>query len=139
METRNSTDKNLHFGDIHELVRRVNEAPTPSWQKSTEMSKPKKVSNRKRMSQDSKSVPEFHSSTEVKADAEVPKRTQRRRPFQRRRQCRRRTEARRLRSRKAQARHRSPPMCKFLQKDYQDCGILHQLQRPGRLPSRRCG
>ena len=73
METRNSTDKNLHFGDIHELARRVNEAPTPSWQKSTEMSKPKKVSNRKRMSQDSKPVPEFHSSTEDKADAEVPK------------------------------------------------------------------
>lgn len=73
METRNSTDKNLHFGDIHELVRRVNEAPTPSWQKSTEMSKPKKVSNRKHMSQDSKPVPEFHSSTEDKADAEVPK------------------------------------------------------------------
>ena len=73
MESRNSTDKNLHFGDIHELARRVNEAPTPSWQKSTEMSKPKKVSNRKRMSQDSKPVPEFHSSTEDKADAEVPK------------------------------------------------------------------
>lgn len=75
METRNSTDKNLHFGDIHELVRRVNEAPTPSWQKSTEMSKPKKVSNRKRISHDTKSVPEFHSSTEDKADAEVPKRS----------------------------------------------------------------
>ena len=75
METRNSTDKNLHFGDIHELVRRVNEATAPSWQKSTEMSKPKKVSNRKRMSQDSKPVPEFHSSTEDKADAEVPKRS----------------------------------------------------------------
>ena len=75
METRNSTDKNLHFGDIHELVRRVNEAPTPSWQKSTEMSKPKKVSNRKHMSQDSKPVPEFHSSTEDKANAEVPKRS----------------------------------------------------------------
>ena len=73
METRNSTDKNLHFGDIHELVRRVNEAPAPSWQKSTEMSKPKKVRNRKTMSQDSKTVPEFHSSTEDKADAEVPK------------------------------------------------------------------
>ena len=73
METRNSTDKNLHFGDIHELVRRVNEATAPSWQKSTEMSKPKKVSNRKRMSQDSKPVPEFHSSTVDKADADVPK------------------------------------------------------------------
>ena len=73
METRNSTDKNLHFGDIHELVRRVNEAPAPSWQKSTEISKPKKVSNRKRMSQDSKPVPEFHSSTVDKADADVPK------------------------------------------------------------------
>ena len=75
METRNSTDKNLHFGDIHELVRRVNEAPTPSWQKSTEMSKPKKVSNRKRISHDTKSVPEVNSSTEDKADAEVPKRS----------------------------------------------------------------
>ena len=73
METRNSTDKNLHFGDIHELVRRVNEAPAPSWQKSTEMSKPTKVRNRNTMSQDSKTVPEFHSSTEDKADAEVPK------------------------------------------------------------------
>lgn len=75
METRNSTDKNLHFGDIHELVRRVNEAPTPSWQKSTGMPKPKKVRNRKTMSQDSKPVPEFHSSTEDKANAEVPKRS----------------------------------------------------------------
>jgi hypothetical protein len=73
METRNSTDKNLHFGDIHELARRVNEVPAPSCQKSTEMSKSKKVSNRKGMSQDIKPVPEFHSSTEDKADAEVPK------------------------------------------------------------------
>ena len=73
METRNSTDKNLHFSDIHELVRRVNEVPAPSCQKSTEMSKSKKVSNRKGMSQDIKPVPEFHSSTEDKADAEVPK------------------------------------------------------------------
>ena len=39
MENRNSTDKKLNFGDIHELLRQANEAPAPSWYKSAEESK----------------------------------------------------------------------------------------------------
>ena len=44
MDNRNSTDKKLNFGDIHELLRQANEAPAPSWYKSAEESKPKQRS-----------------------------------------------------------------------------------------------
>ncbi len=73
MDNRNSTDKKLNFGDIHELLRQVNEAPAPSWHKSTEESKPKKARGKKRVSPHAEPIPEITWDEKNKAESEVPK------------------------------------------------------------------
>lgn len=73
MDNRNSTDKKLNFGDIHELLRQANEAPAPSWQASVEEPKPKKARSKKRMTPNAEPIPEITWSEKDQAESEVPK------------------------------------------------------------------
>lgn len=73
MDNRNSTDKKLNFGDIHELLRQANEAPAPSWQASEEEPKPKKARSKKRMTSNAEPIPEITWSEKNKAESEMPK------------------------------------------------------------------
>ena len=73
MDNRNSTDKKLNFGDIHELLRQANEAPAPSWYKSAEESKPKKERCKKRVTPHAEPIPEITRGEKNKAESEVPK------------------------------------------------------------------
>lgn len=73
MDNRNSTDKKLNFGDIHELLRQANEAPAPSWYKSAEEPKPKKMKRKKRMTPYTEPIPEITWGEKNKAESEVPK------------------------------------------------------------------
>lgn len=73
MDNRNSTDKKLNFGDIHELLRQANEAPAPSWQASVEEPKPKKMKSKKRMTPHTEPIPEITWGEKDKAESEVPK------------------------------------------------------------------
>ena len=72
MDNRNSTDKKLNFGDIHELLRQANEAPAPSWYKSAEESKPKAKEANDFPSQDvAKAIPKAKAVPKA-ANVKVP-------------------------------------------------------------------
>lgn len=71
MDNRNSTDKKLNFGDIHELLRQANEAPAPSWYKSAEESKPKKERCKKRVSPHAEPIPEISWDEKDKSESDV--------------------------------------------------------------------
>lgn len=73
MENRNSTDKKLNFGDIHELLRQANEAPAPSWYKSAEESKPKKMKSKKRMTPHTEPIPEISWGGKDQSEPKKPK------------------------------------------------------------------
>lgn len=73
MDNRNSTDKKLNFGDIHELLRQANEASAPSWQASVEEPKPKKMKRKKRVTPHAEPIPEISWGGKNKAESEVPK------------------------------------------------------------------
>lgn len=73
MENRNSTDKKLNFGDIHELLRQANEAPAPSWYKSAEESKPKKERCKKRVTPHAEPIPEISWGGKDQSEPKKPK------------------------------------------------------------------
>ncbi|MGN1253572.1 MAG: hypothetical protein ACI4T9_03215, partial [Prevotella sp.] len=73
MDNRNSTDKKLNFGDIHELLRQVNEAPAPSWQASVEEPKPKKMKRKKRVTPHAEPIPEISWGGKDQAEPKEPK------------------------------------------------------------------
>lgn len=73
MGNRNSTDKKLNFGDIHELLRQANEAPAPSWQASVEEPKPKKMKSKKRMTPHTEPIPETSWGGKDQAEPKKPK------------------------------------------------------------------
>ena len=73
MDNRNSTDKKLNFGDIHELLRQANEAPAPSWQASVEEPKPKKARSKKRMTPHTEPIPEISWGGKDQAEPKKPK------------------------------------------------------------------
>ena len=73
MDNRNSTDKKLNFGDIHELLRQANEAPAPSWYKSAEESKPKKMKSKKRMTPHTEPIPEISWGGKDQSEPKKPK------------------------------------------------------------------
>jgi hypothetical protein len=73
MNNRNSTDKKLNFGDIHELLRQANETPAPSWQASVKEPKPKKMKSKKRMTPNAEPIPETSWGGKNQAEPKKPK------------------------------------------------------------------